>query len=311
MSHIWDMILEMLSMPFTYLVDSHKRVFCLYLFSSFLLGLFVYKRLAPKVSFSKYFFNKDIWLGQSAQTDYSLIFFNSIIKVLLIAPFLGLVVSLVHSTQSGLTALFGQLTIQLSQVQWAFFYTVSLLLVNDFCSFFIHYLMHHYSFLWAFHKVHHSAEKLNPFTQYRIHPVELLINNARGIMVKGLVTGVFMFLAQDDISLLTIIGVNIFDFFFMLFGANLRHSHVPLKYFKALEYLIISPYQHQIHHSNNPKEFNTNMGSRLAIWDWLFGTLRLSTQVKKIRFGLGLNDDKNYRTFKQNLLSPLRFRRFH
>ena len=48
------------------------------------------------------------------------------------------------------------------------------------------------------------------------------------------------------------------------------------------EYLLISPYQHQIHHSDNPKHFNKNMGSKLAIWDWMFGTLVLSKSASKM-----------------------------
>ena len=78
-----------------------------------------------------------------------------------------------------------------------------------------------------------------------------------------------------------------FSFIFLLFGANLRHSHVKLRYPKIIEYLLISPYQHQIHHSDNPKHFNKNMGSKLAIWDWMFGTLVLSKSASKIKFGIG------------------------
>ena len=65
----------------------------------------------------------------------------------------------------------------------------------------------------------------------------------------------------------------------MFFGANLRHSHVKLKYPSFLEYIFISPHQHQIHHSDNPIHFNKNMGSKLAIWDWLLGTLVLSLSL--------------------------------
>ena len=78
---------------------------------------------------------------------------------------------------------------------------------------------------------------------------------------------------------------DVFTFIFFLYGANLRHPHVKQKYPHFLEYLFISPYQHQIHHSSNTAHFNKNMGSRFAIWDWFFGTLVLSKKVKKIRFG--------------------------
>ena len=164
--------------------------------------------------------------------------------------------------------------------------------------------MHKIPFLWEFHKVHHSAEVLNPLTQYRIHPIELLFNNLRGLLVFGLLTGVFDYLSEAPINKLTIIGINAFHFLFLIFGANLRHSHVKLKYWGFLEYIFISPFQHQVHHSDNPQHFDKNMGSKFAIWDWMFGTLVRSKSVGKVKFGLG-PEDKSYGTsFASNLFSP-------
>jgi len=96
---------------------------------------------------------------------------------------------------------------------------------------------------------------------------------------------------------------KILNFLFYFFGANLRHSHVKLKYFSFLEYIFISPYQHQIHHSNNQQHFDSNLGSRLAIWDYLFGTLIKSKEVKELKFGLG-EEDQHYDSFSKNLLNP-------
>ena len=80
-----------------------------------------------------------------------------------------------------------------------------------------------------FHKVHHSATTMNPMTQDRIHPVELILNNARGIIGFGLVTGVFDYYSNHELDH-CFYRANIFTFLFMFFGANLRHSHVKLKY---------------------------------------------------------------------------------
>ena len=90
--------------------------------------------------------------------------------------------------------------------------------------------MHKLPFLWEFHKIHHSATSLNPLTQYRIHPFELIINNIRSILIFGLVTGLFDYLSAHQIDKLVFLGVNVFHFIFLLLGANLRHSHVKLKY---------------------------------------------------------------------------------
>ena len=100
-------------------------------------------------------------------------------------------------------------------------------------------------------------------------------------------------------------GVNVFHFVFIFLGANLRHSHVKLKYPKFLEYILISPFQHQIHHSNNPKHFNKNMGSKLALWDWILGTLVLSKSVGRISFGVDKDNSKFDNLFK-SLFNPFK-----
>ena len=65
----------------------------------------------------------------------------------------------------------------------------------------------------------------------------------------------------------------------------------------------ISPVQHQIHHSTNPAHFDRNMGSKLAIWDWMFGTLVLSGNIKYLKFGLG-KEDGDFDSFWKNILRP-------
>jgi sterol desaturase/sphingolipid hydroxylase (fatty acid hydroxylase superfamily) len=305
-SEILELCFEVIKMPFSYLVSSGKRVHVLYLFTSLLLALFVHKRSKIKIPFFRYIFKKEIWLGKSPLVDYSFIFFNSLVKVVIIAPLLVYTLYIALHLSEFLVDKFGVSSLSWSATTSAIIYTITIIVVNDFASFIIHYLMHKIPFLWEFHKIHHSATTLNPFTQYRIHPIELIINNIRGLVIKGIVTGLFIYLVNGKVSLLTFFGINLFNLIFLFFGANLRHSHVKLKYFNFLEYIFISPYQHQIHHSNNQKLYDTNMGSRLAIWDYLFGTLIRSKSVNRLTFGLGKNDDVNYNTFSKNLFAPFK-----
>ena len=199
--------------------------------------------------------------------------------------------------------IFGYPEYSLGTTQTIILYTISLTILSDFFTYIVHLLMHKIPFLWEFHKVHHSATTLNPMTQYRIHPVELIINNIRGIIVFGLVTGLFDYLSAHSIDKMVFLGVNIFHFIFLLFGSNLRHSHVKLKYPKYLEFIFISPFQHQIHHSRDPKHFNKNLGSKLALWDYIFGTLVLSVSTSKVRFGIP-KENLKYNSFWQNLINP-------
>ncbi len=304
--HIQDLINtleEGLKMPFSFLINPNKRIYFGYIITSVLLAFYVFKREKIRSSFTAYILSKKIWLGNSARVDYWLIFFNSFVKILFIGPFLIWGLYIAFYTNEFLMESFGIRTFNISTFNLILLYTISLTLLNDFTSFLLHYLQHKIPFLWEFHKIHHSATELNPVTQYRIHPVELIMNNARVLVVFGVLAGVFDYLSVEKIDKFTFIGVNIFSFVFLVFGANLRHSHVKLTYFNFLEYIFISPFQHQIHHSNNPKHFNKNMGAKLAIWDYMFGTLVRSKEVENIEYGLG-EEDKNYDSFLKNLKSP-------
>lgn len=300
---------EGIQTPFSYLINAEdKRIYLVYLLSSALLAFYIFKRSKKIQSFTSYVFNKKIWASKSAIIDYYFIFFNSYIKILLIAPLLIYGYYLNYYVNDSLHNLFGKPSLQLSVTTITILYTISLTIFGDFCTYIIHYIMHKVPFFWRFHKIHHSATVLNPITQYRIHPVELLINNIRGIFVIGLVTGIFNYLSVHQIEKWTFIGVNIFHFLFLLWGSNLRHSHVKFSYVSILENILISPFQHQIHHSNNPEHYDKNMGSKFAIWDWLFGTLVKSKDVtKKLRFGLG-EEDINYTTFLKNIINPFKLK---
>ncbi|MDR7211852.1 sterol desaturase family protein [Flavobacterium piscis] len=286
--------------------ESDNRLSFFYLIPTVLIAYLIYFKTKQKGSFLNYIFNKKTWLSKSAKVDYVMLFFNSIIKVILIGPYLAFGFYLAFYTDDFLARTFGYEKITLSITQTLILYTLTLTLVSDFTTYVIHYLMHRFEFLWEFHKIHHAATTLNPVTQYRIHPVELILVNIKETLVFGLVMGLFDYLSAHQVEMITYLGINIFSFIFMFFGANLRHSSIKFKYFNFLEYIFMSPYQHQIHHSNQPEHFDRNMGSKLAVWDWMFGTLLRSKQVNKVTFGISKEEDlqKKYESFFNNLFLP-------
>ncbi len=304
MESILENIEQYFNLTVGYLFNPNKRIHLLYLFTSLLLAYYVFYKTKRKGSFFKYVFNKKVWTSRSATIDYAMFLCNGLVKILLIIPYFyfGFVVS--FNVSNYLTSEFGYMESPLSFSETVVYYTIALTLMTDLGTYVTHLAMHKIPFLWEFHKIHHSATSMNPITQYRLHPIELIINNIQGTLIFGLVTGVFDYLAVGHVSKWVFMGVNVFSFLFFIFGANLRHSHVKLHYFDFLEYLFISPVQHQIHHSKNPKHWNKNMGSRLAIWDWLFGTLFVSKGVEKLSFGLGGGEDPKYVSFTQNMLNP-------
>ena len=55
-----------------------------------------------------------------------------------------------------------------------------------------------------------------------------------------------------------------------------------------------------------PKEKDWVMGSKLAIWDWLLGTLLLSKSVRRLKFGIGSKESNDYTSLFTNLWMPFK-----
>jgi sterol desaturase/sphingolipid hydroxylase (fatty acid hydroxylase superfamily) len=68
----------------------------------------------------------------------------------------------------------------------------------------------------------------------------------------------------------------------------------------------MNPAHHQIHHSNDPAHFNRNMGSCLALWDWMFGTLEIPS-VENPRLVYGVDQEgEDPHSVTTLLISPVR-----
>jgi len=277
-----------------YLFDANKRIFIGYSVLALLLAFLVYGCRKTKKSsrgFFRYVFAKKIWWAPSARQDYQLWIYNRILKALLFGPMVLTMVPIALGT----TELFEwgmgkRAPIALSDTMVVSIFTVLLFIADDFSRFILHYALHKVPFLWHYHKVHHSAKVLTPFTIYRSHPLESYLYACRMALSQGIVVGICYYLFGTKLSMMDILGANVFVFAFNAMGSNLRHSHVWLSWGKRLERWIISPAQHQIHHSDNPAHFDTNLGSALAIWDRLFGTLICAHQVGKVSIGVGQYD---------------------
>ncbi len=272
-------------------LNERKRIFWGYLALSAVLAvlfLFSMRGYGWRSALARVFDKRVFWSG-SAKADYVIFAVNRAVS-LLISPML--------LTQSAVTttvffAMSDQSVIGFQSLAgWPSgliiaLYTLVFFLADDLSKYLIHRWMHHWPGLWAFHKVHHSAETMTPITVYRVHPVEGILYGLRGALVVGCVIGVFAFLfGAGALSLYTLLGVNVFAFFFNVAGANLRHSHINIAYWPWLERVLISPAQHQLHHSTATRHFDRNFGAMLAIWDWMFGSLHLSEPEEELTFGL-------------------------
>ena len=68
--------------------------------------------------------------------------------------------------------------------------------------------------------------------------------------------------------------------------------------------IFISPAHHEVHHSGDPKHFNKNFGSCLALWDWMFGTLYVPAKERE-KLTFGFPDHADAHTFKGEVVAPL------
>ena len=238
------------------------------------------------------------YLHPSARVDYAFYFVNGVVYPLLFVPWLLDDGALRRAVTGEVTELLGprpagETTAPLTLLALS----AAIFLAYDFGRFAGHYLQHKVPVLWQFHKVHHSARALNPMTTFRLHPVDLAVMATFTSLSVAAVAGLLLYLFPGDeplwgeLSLRVALALFVFD----LTGSTLRHTSVWLSYGPLLGRLLISPAQHQIHHSADPRHFGKNMGFVLAIWDWMAGTLHLTGAREELTYGAGEGDDDAYR----------------
>jgi sterol desaturase/sphingolipid hydroxylase (fatty acid hydroxylase superfamily) len=129
-------------------------------------------------------------------------------------------------------------------------------LLFDLLGYWGHRLDHEVPFLWRFHSVHHSSERLDWVSGFRAHPFDVVaIAPPAGFLLAagfgGRVTGV---LAVIQI----VVG--------LFLHANVRWQ------FRPLARVVATPEFHHWHHSSEPDAINRNYAGLLPVWDILFGT---------------------------------------
>lgn len=287
--------------PLDELFDGSGRMFWLYLLVAALIALVLSLTSGTNLSRSRL---RAYWGSPDARLDALFFIVSWALRTVLIVPLMIPVQTVAILTLRGLTAIADPLFLPWRYQTIVLTYTLTLFLLSDLSRYWLHRLAHRVRWLWAFHRVHHAAEVLTPLLFYRIHPVESLLFALRHAVVAGTTTGGFIFLFGARLDLYTIFGENLFVVVLFAFTANLRHSQIRLSYGRWLEHLLISPAQHQIHHDR--RHLQSNFGSCLAIWDWLFGTLKLPADTTETpAYGLGSRGAR-YRSVSALFLQPFR-----
>lgn len=174
------------------------------------------------------------------------------------------------------------------------FRTIMAICLMDYTLYIWHALVHKVPLLWRFHSVHHADLDMDVTTANRFHFGEL------GISI--------IWRALQVVSL----GVNpralkIWQYLLTV-SILFHHSNIrlPLRLEQLLGVFFVTPRMHEIHHSVNEAETNSNFSSGLSIWDWLHNTHRLPTAERKI---IGLCQFRNSSDVALNAMLLLPFKR--
>ena len=161
---------------------------------------------------------------------------------------------------------------------------VAVFLLSDFLIYWGHRLQHNWSFLWRFHKVHHTAEHLDFLAAHREHPLDT-------IYTVGLINLPAILLG---FSLESVAGLVAFRGIWAIY----IHSNVRLP-IGPLRMLIGAPELHHWHHDKDRRA--GNYANLSPLMDILFGTYRCPDHEPE-SFGI---EEEHPRTYVGQLVEPI------
>jgi sterol desaturase/sphingolipid hydroxylase (fatty acid hydroxylase superfamily) len=122
-----------------------------------------------------------------------------------------------------------------------------------------HRLQHRSPLLWRIHEAHHSTLDVDWLSGARSHALEILANQTiefAPIVLLG---------AAPEVALWKGVISAVWGMYI--------HSNVDARA-GVLGYVVNGPELHRWHHSADAADGGFNFATKLAIWDWLFGTAR-------------------------------------
>ena len=213
----------------------------------------------------------------------------------------------IHSSQAFGTVFSGAYKIEFGLI-YASLCTIVAFVAVEFSDFVCHYTEHKVPFLWELHKVHHSAQVLNPLTSQREHPGTRIFEALMRGAITSIPGGLFMFLfdlSVVEVAVLPAIATRIFALASL---DPLKHSHHPIS-LGFFDKILISPHMHQVHHSKKQEHWDKNFGTNLSIFDWLAGTGYKPAKGEMAIYGIsGLKDEtlRTYNTMQGAYWIPLK-----
>jgi sterol desaturase/sphingolipid hydroxylase (fatty acid hydroxylase superfamily) len=165
-------------------------------------------------------------------------------------------------------------------------------LLLDYSNYIWHILLHKLPILWRFHLVHHTDLDLDITTAFRFHFGEML----GSILFRG---AAILIIGASPIMVL------IYEIVFEA-ATQFHHSNtkLPFRLERFLNYLIVTPRMHGIHHSMVKRETDSNYSVIFSFWDRIHKTVRLNIHQDEIVTGVPAYADERELTIGKLLKLP-------
>jgi len=131
--------------------------------------------------------------------------------------------------------------------------------VIDFYGYWSHRINHKVNFFWNQHVIHHSSEEFNLACALR-QPISTIVRFFTFLLIPAALLGV----PAEVIAIVLPLHL------FMQFWYHTRH----IGKLGILEYIIVTPSHHRVHHAINPEYLDKNLSQIFIFWDFLFGTFQ-------------------------------------
>ena len=182
-----------------------------------------------------------------------------------------------------------------NQPPWVIRWLLAVVLL-DFARYLIHLGLHKIPGMWRFHEVHHSDPDFDLSTGLRVHPIEVLFNQACYL-------GAVAVLAPP---ISAVVVAELTSVFMSIFGH--ANASLPPLLERISRYIFVSPDMHRVHHSEEISKQNANFGDILPWWDRVFGTYTANPAGGQAGLILGIRGQQEPKSLSVSFMLRLPFR---
>lgn len=157
-------------------------------------------------------------------------------------------------------------------------------------AYFAHWSEHKIKVLWGFHLIHHTDHEVDTTTANRHHPMESVVRfgfTLMAVWVTGASVGIIMLYQSLSVVL-----------------SQFNHANIllPKQLNQWVQWFLVTPNMHQIHHHHQLPYTDANYGNIFSIWDRIFGTYQY-LPADQVVFGVDTYPDAAKNSELKHLLA--------